>query len=155
MPAMRHAEYTLILTKSLGEVAFLSVESEDFPSCWSETFVQYSCHNALLSAERLLTPNPEQRREEHLVCAGLTANISSSDQHLFLSPTSPLPSHSLLSFPVVAVGWEVGDRTLSLFLCLCPWLSVADTPQQAAELLGWWVLWRLQLCKGNNWAQCP
>lgn len=112
MPAMRHAENTPLVTKPLGEGTFLSVESEDLRIFlkWDLCAVPlYCCHRALLPflQRKLLTPNSDQRREEHSVYTGLTANFS---------PPSPLLSPIPLSFPVVAMGWAAPDSTLSLSL---------------------------------------
>lgn len=114
MPAMRHAENSPLVTKSLWEVTFPSVESENLPILLKWDLCAeplYSCHSALLPLLqiKLLTLNPDQRREQHSVCTGLTASFS---------PTSPLPSPILLSFPVFAVGWAVGGRALSLSICV-------------------------------------
>lgn len=151
MVAMRHAGNTLLVTKSLGEIIFLSLVSEDLSIFlkWDYCAVHlYSCHNSLLPflKRELLTQNPDQRREEHSVCTGLTTSFS---------PSSPFPSPILLSFPVVAAGRAVSDKTLSLSFHVPVLLFVADTPQQAAELLGGECCEDFSSCQGNNWAQWP
>ena len=90
-----------------------------------------------------MTLNPDQGDSRNLVCTGLTDTVS--NPHLLFS----LPSlYSTFSCSCCGLSswWQ---HSVSLFPCPCPLRSVADTPEQSTELMGWRMLWGLTGRRGG------